>query len=190
MDGVMEETASPFGSDGTQAPNELLQALTMLLQRGTATPQATLSETRLSWERRRVLVCVTLARREAVAKALAESDHQVFLAEDTAQAIESLRHERMDIVLLEPEFDPVEQGAAFVTREVNLMRPAERRRLFFVQFSSTARTLDMHQSFLHNFNLVVNTNDVENLPHALERSLRDYNDLYRDFNKALNVADL
>jgi CheY-like chemotaxis protein len=137
-----------------------------------------------------VLICVTPARRDAVAKVLAESDYQVFVAEDTAQAIESLRHERMDVVLLEPEFDPVEQGAAFVTREVNLLRPAERRRLFFVQFSSTARTLDMHQAFLHNFNLVVNASDVENLPHALDRSLRDFNDLYRDFNKALNVADL
>src|SRR5207253_10933985 len=39
LDGVMEEKDSPFGSDGTQAPNELFQALTTLLQRGAATPQ-------------------------------------------------------------------------------------------------------------------------------------------------------
>ena len=190
-DGGVEEKISPFGADNPAAhQGELLQVLAALLQRGATTAEPVRSEARLSWERRRLLICVTPARREAVAKVLADSEYDVFIAEDIAQAIESLRHEHMDIVLLDPEFDSAEQGAAFVMREVNLLRPAERRRLFFMQFSAAARTLDMHQAFLHNFNLVVNTGDIENLPHALERSLRDYNDLYRDFNRAMNVADL
>ena len=87
-----------------------------------------------------------------------------------------------------PDFDPVEQGAAFVTSEINALRPAKRRRLLFVHLSPTARTLDSHAAFVQNVNLVVNTADIDNLPQVLERALRDFNDLYRDFNAALNVA--
>lgn len=119
---------------------------------------------------------------------LAESDYTVFVAEDTSQAIERMREEQMHIVILEPDFDPIEQGAAFVTREVNALRPLQRRKLLFVHLSATARTLDSHAAFVSNVNLVVNLADLEHLPHALERSTREYKELYRDFNAALNVA--
>ena len=119
---------------------------------------------------------------------LAENDYEVYVAEDTSQAIERMREVQMSVVILEAEFDPIEQGAAFVTREINALRPTERRRLLFVHLSPTARTLDSHAAFVHNVNLVVNTADIEHLPHALERATRDFKELYRDFNAALNVT--
>jgi CheY-like chemotaxis protein len=142
----------------------------------------------LKWEHRRALICAIPTRREAIARALVDEDYQVYVAENTSQAIERMREEKMHVVILESEFDLVEQGAAFVTSEINILRPAERRRLIFVLLSSTARTMDTHAAFVHNVNLVVNTSDIENLPRALERTIRDYNDLYRDFNGALNIA--
>jgi hypothetical protein len=42
-----------------------------------------------------------------------------------------MRENQLDVVLLDQRFDPVEQGTVFVTREVNVLRPAQRRRLFF-----------------------------------------------------------
>jgi CheY-like chemotaxis protein len=127
-------------------------------------------------------------RREMVARLLAESDYEVFVAEDTSQAIESMREEQLDVVILEAEFDSIEQGAAFVTREVNALRPMQRRRLMLVHLTTTARTMDTHAAFVQNVNLVVNIADLEHLPYALERATRDFNELYRDFNAALNVA--
>jgi hypothetical protein len=56
--------------------------------------------------------------------------------------------------------------------------------------SGTARTGDAHAAFVAGANLVVNTKDVQELPRALERNLRDLNELYRDFNKALGVSEL
>ena len=104
--------------------------------------------------------------------------------------MERMREERMDIIFLDPNFDPVEKGAAFVHNEINAMRPAERRRTFFIHFTDTGRTLDQHAAFVSNVNLIINHADIEQIPRALERSIRDYNDLYRDLNRALNIAAL
>ncbi|MGH9900955.1 MAG: hypothetical protein ACRD68_03845, partial [Pyrinomonadaceae bacterium] len=128
--------------------------------------------------------------REAVARALSLDRYEVFVANDTTQAIERMREDRMDVVVLDPEFDPVEQGAAFVTREINTLRPLQRRRLFVAHLSPAVRTADSHAAFLNHVNLVVNPDDIDDLPRLLARSLRDLNDLYREFNKAINVADL
>jgi len=125
-----------------------------------------------------------------VARLLAQNAYEVFVAENTTQAVESMRQEKMDIVILDPEFDPLEQGVAFVTREVNIMRPADRRRLFFVSLSPSVRTFDLHSAFLNNVNLVVNPADLERLPRVLEIAIRDFNELYREFNGVNRVDSL
>ena len=141
-------------------------------------------------DRRRVLVCATPEYRESVARLLAQNAFEVFVAENTTQAVESMRQEKMDIVILDPEFDSLEQGVAFVTREVNIMRPADRRRLFFVSLSPSVRTFDLHSAFLNNVNLVVNPADLERLPRVLEIAIRDFNELYREFNGVNRVDAL
>lgn len=176
--------------DASAAANDVLRLLATLMQRGTSNGEKPLEAKRLAWERHRVLVCVEPEHRQKVARRLAEHEYHVFVAENTAQALERMREERMDIVILDPKFDPVEQGAAHVSSEINAMRPAERRRTFFVHFSATGRTLDQHAAFVSNVNLIINHGDIEQIPRALERSIRDYNDLYRDLNRALNIAAL
>ncbi len=142
------------------------------------------------WDRRKVLVCASPGYRGAIAQSIADHNYEVFVAENMAQGLGRMREERMDIVILDANFDPVEQGVAFVTREVKLLRPSERRRLFFVYVTSGVRTMDLHAAFLHNVNLVVNPSDLEQLPEVLEVSVRHYNELYRDFNLALDVAPI
>ncbi len=182
------EDVKPSKQPAAEA-NDLVSLLAELLQRGVPGKKTELPGTgRDEWQRRRVLVCTPEARRETIARLLAENDYQVFVAEDTSQAIERMREDHMNVVLLDPEFDTIEQGAAFVTREVNALRPAQRRQILFVHLSPTARTLDTHAAFVQNVNLVVNTLDLEYLPHALERATREYKELYRDLNAALNIA--
>lgn len=145
---------------------------------------------RAAWDRRKALVCGSPAYRETIAYSLSSNDYEVFVAENMAQALGRMREERMDIVILDANFDPLEQGVAFITREVRLLRPSERRRLFFVYLTAGVRTMDLHAAFLHNVNLVVNPSDAEQLPEALEISIRNYNELYRDLNLALDVAPI
>lgn len=184
LDASVDRAAAQAEKDSasTSESKELLRLLGALLQQGQQGAD--------KWEARRVLVCVRESFRETLARTLAESQYQVYVAENKAQAIERMRDERMDVIMLSSDFDPVEQGAAYITREVNALRPAERRRLFFVQVADTGRTLDAHAAFINNVNLIVNCEDIEKSPRALERSLRDYNDLYRNFNSAMGVSPI
>src|SRR5206468_10161900 len=136
---------------------------------------------RPAWDRRKILVCASPAYREAIALSVANLDYQVFVAENSAQALGRMREERMDIVILDANFDPVEQGVAFVTREVTLLQPSDRRRLFFVYVTSGVRTMDLHAAFLHNVNLVVNPSELEQLRDALAVSVGLYTELDADF---------
>lgn len=168
--------------------NELLRLLSAVLKRGTRATDRAHSD--LKWEARRVLVCVGEVQRDAVARNLAKSDCKVYVAENKVQAVERMRDERMDVVILSADFDLEEEGAAFLSREINALRPSDRRRMFFVQFSETGRTLDAHAAFLNNVNLIVNVGDVDDMTPALDRGLRDFNDLHRSYNDALGVSPI
>jgi predicted Zn finger-like uncharacterized protein len=180
------ETEAPEAA--SSAGLDKLATILISLLKSESNDRTTLS--RPSWDRRRALVCVAEKRREQVAGNLAQNGYEVFVAQDTQQAVERMRESRLDVVIMEPDFDPIEQGAAFVTREVNVLRPAQRRRLFFVYLSSSKRTMDMHAAFLQNANAVVHFNDAGEIAEILDRSLREFNELYKDFNAALGVPAL
>ncbi len=183
-DPALRTESTPAGLDG------IAKILAEALRQADNGPTANRGRKRPVWDRRKALVCASPAYRETIARSLSSNEYEVFVAENMAQALGRMREERMDIVILDASFDPLEQGVAFVTREVKLLRPSERRRLFFVYMTTGVRTMDLHAAFLHNANLVVNSSDVEQLPEALEISLRNYNELYRDFTRALDVAPI
>jgi predicted Zn finger-like uncharacterized protein len=180
-----EVSAEPAAS--SLGANELVLALLKLLKSGKSDHDLM---TRPSWTQRRALVCTAPAHRENIARGLSGNGYEVFVAEDTQQAVERMRHSQLDVVILDPDFDAAEQGAAFVTRDVNVRRPAERRRLFFVLLSASKRTMDTHSAFLQNVNLAVNFNELADLPEILDHAMREFNELYKDFNLVLNVAPL
>lgn len=186
------EPAPPFeagagnAAPGQDAVEELGRLLGSLF--GQSANGNVASGMRPSWSQRKVLICVADARRQNLAMVLTKQNYQVFVAQDTRQGIERMRENRMDVVLLDQEFDETEQGVAFIMREVNILRPAQRRRLFFMLMSPVLRTLETHAAFLNNVNAIVNSKDIDDLPRVLEHALRDYNELYKEFNVALNVS--
>jgi len=177
------------GENGATITEDSVRMLMDLLAKGgNQEPQN--PGARPSWDQRKALVCTGETYRDTVARRLTESGYQVYVAEDTRQAVETMRANKMDVVLLEPQFDPTEQGSAFVSREINVLRPPQRRRMFFVLLSPSMRTMDAHAAFLSNVNLVVNVADIDELHRILELALREYNELYRDFNTAFNLTAL
>ena len=186
----MEDSNSSAKPGSAAGLDEVAKLLAAALSHADTASTRSRGRQRPAWDRRKILVCASPGYRDAIARSVANLDYEVFVAENSAQALGRMREERMDIVILDANFDPVEQGVAFVTREVKLLRPSERRRLFFVYVTSGVRTMDLHAAFLHNVNLVVNPSDLEQLPDALEVSVRHYNELYRDFNIALDVVPI
>ena len=181
-----KDSAASSSAAGTEILAELLSGLlNQPAAAGRGVPNA-----RPSWNPRKALVCVPEGNQELVARGLAENGYQVFVAQDTRQAVDRMRENELDIVLLDSRFDPAEQGAIFVTREVNILRPPQRRRLFFVLLSPSLRTMDAHAAFLNNVNAIINVNEIEEVPRLLERRLREYNDLYKEFHSALGVPAL
>jgi predicted Zn finger-like uncharacterized protein len=181
--------AKPAAAVEAGSANEALRMLAELLAksggRQTENPNA-----RPAWNKRKALVCASESYRELVARKLSDNDYEVYVAEDTRQAIETMRSKQMDAVLLDPQFDPAEQGSAFVVREVNVLRPTQRRRLFFVLLSPSLRTMDAHAAFLNNVNAIVNINDLEELDRVMDIALREFNELYREFFIASGLTAL
>ena len=180
------ESVAPSETDSN---DDTVRMLFDLLSKGSA-QKSDNPTARPSWDKRKALVCTSETHRDVVARKLTQSGFQVFVAEDTRQAVETMRANKMDMVLLEPQFDPSEQGSVFVVREINILRPPQRRRLFFVLLSPSLRTLDAHAAFLNNVNAIVNVNDVEELHRIMDVALREYNELYRDFYSAFSLTAL
>jgi predicted Zn finger-like uncharacterized protein len=174
---------------GTTSAEKLIELLSGLLSQAGTTSSGG-PGVRPSWNPRKALVCIPEDNRENVARALSENGYQVFVARDTTQAVDRMRENQLDVVLLDQRFDPVEQGAIFVTREMNILRPAQRRRLFFVLLSTSLRTMDAHAAFLNNVNAIINVNEIGELPSLLENRVRAFNELYKDFNNVLKVPAL
>ena len=183
------EPSTPGVPGATPANDDTVRMLFDLLSKGTN--QSTENpHARPAWDKRKALVCTSEPYRENVASQLSEVGCQVFVAEETRQAIETMRANKMDVVVLEPQFDPAEQGSVFVIREINVMGPPQRRRLFFVLLSPSLRTMDAHAAFLNNVNAVVNVADIEELSRIMEVALREYNELYREFYTAFGLTAL
>src|SRR5437868_483147 len=180
-------TDSPIASNRDEVAN-LLSALLQQAMTAAASEASQKTAGRRGWgNHRRALVCAASDHRFTVARVLVENGYECFVAEDTTQAIERMREDRIDIILLAPDFDPVEQGAAFINREISALRPAERRRTFFIHMTPDVRTGDPHAALVRSANFVLNPADIEDLPPVLDRAVRDFNELYRNYNQALQL---
>jgi hypothetical protein len=133
------------------------------------------------------LLCLGEKADEA-ARLLAKCGYKVYVAQTPAQANERLRDGKTEILIFSPDFAQEMGGAAIIQQKANAMYSSERRRLYLISLEDEGTTMNAHDAFLRNLNLIVNTNDLEQLPLILNRSLGDYNDLYNYFNRAASLA--
>ena len=115
---------------------------------------------------------------------------KVYVAQTPAQANERLREGKTEILIFSPDFAAEFGGAAILQQKVNAMYSSERRRLFLISLEEGGTTMSAHDAFLRNLNLIVNTNDVAQLPLILNRALRDFNELYHYYNRAVGAEPI
>lgn len=138
---------------------------------------------------RRVLLCIG-DRRDEIARILVKAGFKVYIADTPAQANERLRDGKTEVLMFSADFASELGGASLIQKKVNSMPSSDRRRLYFISLESEGATLSAHEAFSKNVNLVVNFSDVQQLPLILNRALRDYNELYSNFNSAAGLAPL
>ena len=138
---------------------------------------------------RRVLLCLG-QKRDEVSTILANAGYKVYVANTPAQANERLREGKTEIVIFSPDFAPEYGGAAIIQQKANAMYTAERRRLFLISLEDEGTTMNAHEAFLRNLNLIVNNSDIKQLPLILNRALMEFNDLYFYLNRGLGVEPI
>lgn len=141
------------------------------------------------WQRRRVLLCLDdPAIRESLRSALEPARYEMFSADYAPEAIEILHESRAEVIVLSPTFDADHQGGTAMMQYVNSLTPQIRRRTYVVLVSPQLRTLDTYLAFANGVNLTVHPEDVGSFQSVFERSLRDFNELYRPLNQASSQA--
>lgn len=179
-DGLAEFNAKESGFQINSALKSLMSAL--------QTDKGSLDkDTEENEKPRRILLCLG-EKLEQTAKLLASSGYKVYIAQTPAQANERLREGKTEILLFSPDFASELGGAAVLQQKANSMYSSERRRLYLISLEDTGATMNAETAFLRNLNLVVNNNDLHQLPMILHRALNDYNDLYNYFNKSMGLA--
>ncbi len=167
--------------DSLRALADLL--LAGLRQSQPQTPDAT------KWQRRRVLLCLDdPPMREILRAALEPSHYEMFSADYAPEAIEILHESRAEVIVLSPTFDAERQGGTAMMQYVNSLTPQIRRRTYVVLVSPQLRTLDTYLAFANGVNLTVHPEDVSSFQSVFERSVRDFNELYRPLNQASSLA--
>jgi len=166
--------------------NHALRSLLGALQKESSSIE--LSDDEEEIKPRRILLCLDQSKRDFVAKILVKAGYKVYAAETPAQANERLREGRTEVVLFSSDFASEFGGAAMLQQKVNSLASAERRRLFFACVDENGTTMNAHEAFLKNLNLIINVTDLDQISMILNRALRDFNELYRHYNKAMGMS--
>jgi predicted Zn finger-like uncharacterized protein len=187
--------AAPPATDNAQAfaakesgfeINKALRSLMTALQKD---PSGLSLDNDDSERPRRILLCLG-EKLDAVAKVLSSNGYKVYIAKTPAQANERLREGKVEVLMFSPDFAPEHGGAAVIQQKANAMYSSERRRLFLISLEDQGQTMNAHEAFLRNLNLIVNTNDIPQLPLILGRTISDFNDLYNYFNRASDLQPI
>ena len=180
LDPTLQESA------GTQADS--LRALADMLLAGLK-PSILPVQDVSKWRRRRLLLCLEEpAVREKLRTALDNTHYEIFSADLAPEAIEILHESRCEVIVLSPGFDGEQQGGAAMMHYINSLTPPNRRRTFVVLVSAQLRTLDTYLAFANGVNLTIHPEDVSSFQSIFERSVRDFNELYRPLNQASTVV--
>lgn len=184
--------ASPDGANKfaeKESDFEINNAMRSLLQALQSGKNVASASDDVAEKPRRILLCLG-EQRDVVAKLLTTAGYKVYIAQTPAQANERLREGKTEIVIFSPDFAAEYGGAAVIQQKANAMYSAERRRLFLVSLEDGGTTMNAQEAFVRNLNLIVNNDDIGQLPLILNRALHDFNDLYHYLNRGLGVEPI
>jgi CheY-like chemotaxis protein len=133
-----------------------------------------------------VLVCEDSPERQAVIKAaLDQLGFTMYAAKNTEDALERLRRDTFEAVILDEQF----QGGSALDNDVLnaiVALPMSVRRYMFVALLGRAyKTFDNMLAFARSVNVVVNLNDLPHLPAILRKGITENNEFYRVFREIL-----
>ena len=135
------------------------------------------------------LVCVDAGeRRTAVEEALTQLGYTPEVPGDAEIAVERLRKNAYDIVVVDETYDGSGPLDNVVMQALAAMSMQVRRYVFVAQLGAGITTLDNATAFSRSVNAVVNVNDVGQLAPILRRAIADNDAFYRVFREVLQAV--
>lgn len=183
------DSLEPIDSRPAAVSSDPIRALADMLLAGLKPTQHAAATDASKWQRRRMLLCMEDAEvRESLRSALPSSLFEIFSADTAPEAIEILHESRAEVIVLSPSFDSEHQGGSAMVQYVNSLTPQIRRRTYVALVSQQLRTLDTYLAFANGVNLTLHPEDVSSFQAIFDRSVRDFNELYRPLNQASSIA--
>ena len=185
------QAVEPRRADGALPSTETSDAIqmlaTVLASALNRNPPASREETHAQ---RCVLAClVDEATRAKVRESLPRSAYELILAEAPEHAASLLQaSNQIHVLLMDANYEAEQQGALTLLRVVNSLGLARRRRLYVVMVAANCRTHDTAGAFAQGVKLLVNPADLQRLPEVMEKSIRDFNLLYKAYNEAAGLS--
>ncbi|MGC9196772.1 MAG: zinc-ribbon domain-containing protein [Syntrophobacteraceae bacterium] len=136
------------------------------------------------------LLCDTdVNRRNSIAQALQELDFWVVHAQHPSFALGKLRHNHYDIIVLDQNFQALNESENLVLHHMQILPMQLRRQFFLCLLSSEKTTLDAKLAFTMGVNLIINVKDLDKVKLLFARGLREYKNFYGLFNSELVKKD-
>jgi DNA-binding NtrC family response regulator len=154
----------------------------------TANTAQELLESEFVENRRLALVCVDHAQQlETIKAALVALGYTVHLATEPVRALESLRQNRYDMVILHEEYG----GSAehnLVLQTIQPMAMALRRYLCVGLIGRHFRTFDHMMAFVKSVNFVVAERELSKMQVIVQQAVSEHEQFYRVFLESLREA--
>lgn len=125
------------------------------------------------------LICADATVGEVVRTTLRELAFKIHGAETSDVAIERMRYNTYDIIVLQDNFAGSTLKSNVVLTSLSSMAMSQRRTSMVVLIGSGFKTLDAMQAFGQSVQLVVNTMDLPNLTAILKKSWAEFQSLYK-----------
>ena len=132
------------------------------------------------------LVCAEVPdRQEAIKAALEQLGYTVRVAAGAPDAIDGMRKDPYEVVVLDQEFQAEPGAENPVLQALRTMPMSVRRYIFVALIGQEYKTLDNMTAFARSVNLVISLNDLAQLAPILKRGVADNAQFYRVFREVL-----
>ncbi len=122
---------------------------------------------------------------EKIKIALDLMEYSITVAQNTRDALKSMRYHTYDLVVLNENFDTANPDVNGILIYLNRLVMAERRAIVLFLLTERYNTMDPMMAYNRSANIVVNLKDIDNIDIILQKGLNDSMIFHKIFKEAL-----
>lgn len=133
------------------------------------------------------LLCIKeIDLKEFIKKQIEEMYFHITLAESPGAALEKIKFNQYDLIIIEEDFDGPLNEDRFL-KELRNMGSGERRKIFLVLLGDNWKTGDDLLAFTLSVNLLINKGSLGDMKEILNQSMDKNRMVYKVFNDLMNA---